>query len=571
MAEMNEDLVPSHLSAHYSRSSSSSFVPCRLASTQGGAFIMPTTVFTAPSNHQSNMRSTTSAGQRDFCQRGIVTKSIEIVLSQHTSDEICQSNRPSRGRRRRRTTARRPLAATTALVAAVSYQGGTFFQAASAFDRDGHEAIGMTAMSAIERGKVLTTMKKLLKGKDIMDISGWAHAVDEKFTWAQQMHYQTYKLGGQETDPYEQQCENLSLLDDEAHCPGKMCLLPAMKHFYANIVKAKNVPAAPAISFPGGHTFTDADGMKFLVNLLGDVHQPLHFLPSNGPLGSDAPVKKKQDLPCFQKQVSSFAGKGSFYELWDKDMTQTIRTRNPMWWDGGWTNIHRGRGFGVNFDAQALYEKENQDFIKKNKEKLESAKKSTTDAGEIANLQANENAKIAFEFLEKWTRDAAVYACKNVYRDPVAKRMIDEGYTIPEHDFEIWKHNMLERMLTAGARTAILVNAIVEGYVDKPATHENFSSGTALRDVVDPEDAEIFDDDVKTGGSRARLSPEIAFRNCMINLCLFLLQLAGLVAFLKYTSPPAHLGTYNVTLSDSEGGKNSKNSVEMAQTGKRKE
>eukprot|EP00392_Amoebophrya_sp_AT5.2_P018178 g18653.t1 len=267
------------------------------------------------------------------------------------------------------------------------------------------------------------------------------------------------------------------------------------------------------------HQFTDAEAMKFLVNLLGDVHQPLHFVPTTGAFGSDEDMKFKKDLPSQKKKVNSFAGEGSFYELWDKDMTQAIKNRNPMWWDGGWTNIHRGRGFGVNFDAQALYEQENNEFVKK------------TSAVEG---QADENAKIAFE---------------NVYRDPVTNKMIEEGSRIPEHDFEIWKHNMLERMLTAGARTAILVNAIVEGYVDKPKTG-SFSTGQSL-DVADPEDAEI--DDGEPLKSRTRLTPEIAFRNCMINLFLFLVQLAGLLAFLRYTSPPTSSPYYNVNSSDNEG------------------
>eukprot|EP00392_Amoebophrya_sp_AT5.2_P018177 g18652.t1 len=116
--------------------------------------------------------------------------------------------------------------------------GQLWHETVLAFDRDGHEAIGMTAMSAIERGKVLTTMKKLLKGKDIMDISGWAHAVDEKFPWAEAMHYQSYALGSDGPN-YDAQCENMRLLTDQKHCPGNYCLLPAMKHFYATVVKAE--------------------------------------------------------------------------------------------------------------------------------------------------------------------------------------------------------------------------------------------------------------------------------------------------------------------------------------------
>ncbi len=40
----------------------------------------------------------------------------------------------------------------------------------TAYDQDGHEAIGMTVMSAVKHGKVYTQLKKLLKGKDAVDV-----------------------------------------------------------------------------------------------------------------------------------------------------------------------------------------------------------------------------------------------------------------------------------------------------------------------------------------------------------------------------------------------------------------
>ena len=66
--------------------------------------------------------------------------------------------------------------------------------------------------------------------------------------------------------------------------------------------------------------------------------------------------------------------------------------------------------------------------------------------------------------LLRWSKETATYACLNVYRDPVSKRLLSsqEPFAIPYHDLEVWRNQVLMRILTAGARVAVLINAIVE-------------------------------------------------------------------------------------------------------------
>ena len=52
----------------------------------------------------------------------------------------------------------------------------------------------MTTMSAIQHGTVHNRMKKLLQGKDAVDVAGWAHLVEAKKPWTAQMHFQKYML-----------------------------------------------------------------------------------------------------------------------------------------------------------------------------------------------------------------------------------------------------------------------------------------------------------------------------------------------------------------------------------------
>ena len=72
----------------------------------------------------------------------------------------------------------------------------------------------------------------------------------------------------------------------------------------------------------------------------------------------------------------------------------------------------------------------------------------------------------------RWAKESAEYACLSVYRDPVTKDVLNEQeiFEIPPRDLEQWRNEVLKRILTAGARVAILINAIVEnqeGRTDK--------------------------------------------------------------------------------------------------------
>lgn len=105
-----------------------------------------------------------------------------------------------------------------------------------------------------------------------------------------------------------------------------------------------------------------------------------------------------------------------------------------MFWDGGWTNINRGIMMPLTgpFNVMELYEKE---------------KKAFYENFDKANFQ---------KMFEEWGLEAAQYACLNVYRDPISKKLFtSDGSTnmVPREDFENWKFNMMKRMLIAGART----------------------------------------------------------------------------------------------------------------------
>ena len=178
-----------------------------------------------------------------------------------------------------------------------------------AYDRDGHEAIGMTAMSAITGGKVLQTLKRLLRGKDAMDVAGWAHIVDDKYPWVHAFHFQRYRLDPAKYPNYEQQCENLEIVTTGPDCENNLCLVQILKHFYGSLVFGKESSKTVKATFPDPSvTFTDADAVKFLINLVGDMHQPLHFIPQ-GPQSPPGPINDKSKV-AGQNIAITVPGKG---------------------------------------------------------------------------------------------------------------------------------------------------------------------------------------------------------------------------------------------------------------------
>lgn len=84
--------------------------------------------------------------------------------------------------------------------------------AVHSWDKEGHAAIGMTTMSAI-KGDALANIKRLLKGKDIVDVSRWTESLLQKYHSLEPMFYQM-----QNQDPSDPNCNNFNPLNP---CPGK--------------------------------------------------------------------------------------------------------------------------------------------------------------------------------------------------------------------------------------------------------------------------------------------------------------------------------------------------------------
>jgi len=291
--------------------------------------------------------------------------------------------------------------------------------AALAWDKDGHEAIGMTTMSALQNGPT-AQVKRLMGGKDAVDVAAWAHKVNKKYPWTVELHFQRqpgYRCSGV----------------DLTQCPGNRCLTQALKHFYGHLV---NKPTAN-IDWPSNMKLTDADRVKYLINLMGDLHQPLHFGFDTDDMGRNVTV--------------TFRGKSvSLYDFWDGELTQAVMKDSPGFWWGGWTHVQRTR---------SEYEKDSARWKKD-----------------------------GAEMIDKWAEESAKFACDDVYRNPTTGRRLvpetgNDVIRVDDNLFETWKREMFSRMLTAGARTAIVLNSVLQ---QREVT--KLRGGTAVKELEDEED-----------------------------------------------------------------------------------
>jgi hypothetical protein len=154
-----------------------------------------------------------------------------------------------------------------------------------------------------------------MKNKDVADVAGWAHKVNEKFPWTTELHYQVQP---------DRQCY---ASQTEKNCKDNHCLLQALKYFYGLLTDEPK----PDLKLKSGVKFTDADSLKYLINLLGDLHQPLH-------LGFESDESGKKIQASYRGQTTDL-----FTFVNARMAASVIQTEQQFWWSG-WTNIRAEEG-----------------------------------------------------------------------------------------------------------------------------------------------------------------------------------------------------------------------------------
>ncbi|KMZ93888.1 S1/P1nuclease [Plasmodium vivax Mauritania I] len=218
----------------------------------------------------------------------------------------------------------------------------------SCFNREGHEAIGMVAMSGM-KSEQLYELKKLLNGKDIVDIGKWGHLVHDKIRGAESMHF---NLQSHDCKRAVFKCE------DE----NGLCLINSIKHFYGRLAGAPSgkqpvkkesadqpidqpteqptakptanpsSSAAAPFKYPKNIAFTDADALKYLVSLIADMHQPLRIAYRSDNGGKDIRVIHHDDYKTVRTNL---------FDYMESELINKMINRYQSAWYGGWTHVNR--------------------------------------------------------------------------------------------------------------------------------------------------------------------------------------------------------------------------------------
>mmetsp|Transcript_63259 Transcript_63259/g.119733 ORF Transcript_63259/g.119733 Transcript_63259/m.119733 type:complete len:407 (+) Transcript_63259:100-1320(+) len=371
------------------------------------------------------------------------------------------------------------------------------------FDIDAHDAIGQTSASAMDQ-TAIKQVKRLLGGQDASDVAGWGHQVDDTYPGMERLHFQIYDDGSQ---PFCGPAEGRV-----PKCEDNICLLTAIKHFYGRILSDEGRKTEyPQIDYnkaAKGVKFTDADAVKMLINLLGDLHQPLHLAFSSINSGKDVKVK--------------FKGKEmSLYDVWDKGISEVVRNEESSFWLGGWTHVSRIR---AEFDSDK--EKWKQDG--------------------------------AFKTFERWAAETVSFACDTAYKHPTTGKMLvgpNAGagpVELDEAAYQAWKEKWLRQILLAGERTAVVLNDILDS-----SGAAKLSQGSKVHTKADEEaekqKAEIAKERKTLAAASAVRSPRFNFSALFTNFCIACIVVPLFLLFAQSGLSPSACKALLASLADGGG------------------
>lgn len=367
-----------------------------------------------------------------------------------------------------------------------------FAPAAWAFDYEAHDAIGQTTASAMDQAAI-KQVKRLLGGQDVSDVAGWGNQVSDTFPGMERLHFQ--KRG----EPF---CEDAAT----AACEDNICLVAATKHFFAKILRDEGRKT----EIPTGNVdidykkvnadlkFTDADAVKMLINLLGDIHQPMH-------LGFDADDMGRKVKVKFRGEEMSL------YDFWDKKIGEVVRNDEASFWLGGWTHV--GRIKGEFEEDKAKYKKDG-----------------------------------AFAMIDAWAAETMKFACNVAYKHPGTGKMLAgpnaaEGpVEIDEAAYQEWKTAWLRQILLAGERTAIVLNDILDA-----ASASKLTDGTKIHTKADEaaeKEKEEWEKERKANPVKNIAPSHVStsgssFSNFMTNLFIAIFVVPGFLVAVQYGLTPS--------------------------------
>ncbi|OEH79293.1 hypothetical protein cyc_03043 [Cyclospora cayetanensis] len=372
-------------------------------------------------------------------------------------------------------------------------------QQALAFEAPAHEAISMTALSGLTM-QANQALRRLLNGKDVADVSGWAHRVTEKYPLTAPLHFQRQPTCPS-PPPTQANTKIERSLCSSSTAAQDGCLLEALTYFFYRLTGPERnaeirdednpVVSTNQFVFPHDINTTDADAVKYVINLIGDMHEPLHWGSAEDDFGRMIQIE-------YEIEGTREKRRTNLYQFIEGAFVNKIMGERQTFWYSGWTHVNSVKPF---------YEEEKTVFA--------------------ARKEA---------YFLSWARENRALLCSEIY--PLVKRMVKKKgepnvYVLDRTSEFLFFDIIKKRILVAGARIAVVMNHILQVRGLDEGLGQ-LRAGSGMQDVQDTADARP----PPTGDAY------IYFKNFLINFSIFLLVVLFFIyisRFYKSTPSPAAL------------------------------
>jgi hypothetical protein len=282
------------------------------------------------------------------------------------------------------------------------------------WDKEGHDAVGGTAMSMLD-STASSRLKGILGGQDASDVAAWAHDVESTLGWTREIHFMRQA---------EDWACRIGDRTSSSLCPNGRCLEVAVRHFFRQLTRGDKEEGKNVMEDQSD--LTDSDALRFLINLIGDSAQPLHMGFTSNNFGKNIYVKLPENIPVSAGEVVTL------YDLWDHLLSYNIINNpyNPNFWWSGWTHVR-------NMNQQTV-EKEEQRWREK-----------------------------GIESIVDWIQESVDLTCSRIYTDPSTGSKLTASLDsanpveISITTYRLWEQALRERILLGGMRLGIVLRAIL--------------------------------------------------------------------------------------------------------------
>jgi hypothetical protein len=178
---------------------------------------------------------------------------------------------------------------------------------ASAWGSKGHRIIAQLAWNYLSE-PAREDIKRLLNGEDFVSASTWADEIKPRRAKERTWHFVSIPLG--------------ATFDDHRDCKDDDCLVEKIEDFKKDLASPNKSPRERL------------EALKYLIHLVGDIHQPLHCSDNNDQGGNTV-------------RVTFFGDPTNLHKVWDIDMIEKTGLG-----EGRYVEVLSTRGYNIDYPTE---------------------------------------------------------------------------------------------------------------------------------------------------------------------------------------------------------------------------